>query len=179
MIFFWTLWTLLVLVWLHNHWIPPACLWLCRTFPSRSRVVPKADEPSVDLLLQFMIWPGRLYLQHFIHPETGGYFHRHRWSFMRSLVLSGYFIEQRPIGRCSVRWVEHVSPSIYSMDHNTIHRVAFWSEDCWTLFYMSKERTDLWGYYKRLPNGCLSTMIPWRAAVMCRVPSLETKEITR
>lgn len=164
---------ILSIVWLlaaGDFWIPWLCNELCGLFPSRSRVVPKADDPSTPLLLQFMIWPGRLYLQHFLHPETAGLFHRHRWEKMRSIVLSGGFVEERPE---SHDWISHHSLSTYSMTHEVIHRVAFWSQDCWTLFYMSKERSDDWGYFRRLPDGTLSPMISWREAIKCRVPSLE------
>lgn len=167
----------LLIVWLlaaGDFWIPAFCGFLCRAFPSRSRVVPKADDPSTPLLLQFMIWPGRLYLQHFLHPETAGLFHRHRWEKMRSIVLSGNFIEERRTHESFYSdWISHHSLSAYSMTRDVIHRVAFWSQDCWTLFYMSRARSDDWGYFRRLPDGTLSPMIPWREAIKCRVPSLE------
>jgi hypothetical protein len=151
--------------------IAAICRWLCRTFPTRSRIVPRADDGATPLLTQFMVLPNIVYLQHFEGPESVDFFHRHRWAYMRSLVLSGYYVEERPNEGLIVRGAGHS----HKMDHSTIHRVDFWSHDCWTLFFMWKPSDD-WGYYPR--NAITDAgFIPWRNFVKRRVPALETGKI--
>lgn len=161
--------------------VDSACRALVAAFPNRARVVPKADDPSTPLLIQFMIWPGRLYLQHFVNPESPLVYHVHRWHFMRSIVLSGHFLERRltilPDSSTRGESIHHEAITSYTMDRNVVHHVTYWSSQCWTLFYMSKERDDAWGYYELGPRGKISELIPWRTYIQQRVPSLETGEV--
>lgn len=164
------------------------CRALCSLFSSRHRTVPAAEDPSRPLLRQFAIvratsWIGRrygaLYLQHFITPESLDWAHRHRWAHMRSWVLSGYFIEER---LPHVELIAHVAPSSYDMRATVIHRVSAWSEKCWTLFHMSPEVSDNWGYYrivdrKAATHRVLGPFIHWRAHIVKRVPSLDTGKV--
>jgi len=148
------------------------CRWLCRTFPNRARIVPRADDGVTPLLTQFMIIPRVLYLQHFEGPETNDYFHRHRWHYMRSFVLSGFYIEERP----GQKFYSRRAGRTHKMDHSTVHRVEYWSSDCWTLFLMLRPGDD-WGYYARQGKGDLGRYTPWRDFVKKRVPTIETKQI--
>ncbi len=141
-----------------------------------------ANHPERPMIIQFKIWGGRkgssLFLQHFIQPEDPDYFHIHRWEKMRSLVLSDRFVEERPVagygGRNVYRAITHRRFQVYSMDRSVKHHVAYWGRACWTLFWMSAEKSDDWGWFHR---NDLETMIYWRHFVEQRVPSLETGEI--
>jgi len=123
------------------------------------------------MLTQFKLVPKILYLQHFEEPESKDYFHRHRWHYMRSWVLSGHYVEERP-GMLITRR----AGTTYSMNHQTVHRVDSWSKDCWTLFLMLKPDDD-WGYYERSGTR-LGKFTHWRQFLKARVPSLETGKIT-
>ena len=125
------------------------------------------------MLTQFKIIPKILYLQHFENPESKDYFHRHRWHYMRSLVLSGEYTEERPGG---IK-ITHRAGQSFAMDHSTVHRVDTWGKDCWTIFLMLKPDED-WGWYRRIGNGDLGEFTHWRAFLKARVPSLDTGKIT-
>ena len=163
---------------------------LCLALPGRFRIVPEAStgEPMLRQLaiIRGGSWIGKrvgaLYLQHFDAPEPRGYAHIHRWRRMRSLVLSGSFIEERPI---DVEYIAHMRGDRYEMDRKVIHRVEWWSPRCWTLFHMSVEQSDAWGWFE-IANRDSSTrqrvlgcFIPWRKHIAKRVPSLDTREITQ
>lgn len=162
---------------------------LCVLLPWRHRIVPDAltAEP---MLRQFALIRGgsfigrrfgALYFQHFLQPEPMTYMHRHRWARMRSWVLSGLFVESRPGGEItSADYAVHARGESYEMDRTTIHRVAYWSRRCWTLFWMSPDVSDDWGWYEwDATTGRLGAFRPWRTHIAKRVPSLDTGEITK
>lgn len=169
--------------------IDALCRLLCILFPWRSRIVPAAEDPERPLLKQFAILRagrfGALYLQHFVTPEPREFVHCHRWHSMRSWVLSGLFIEERPLDP-NQRYHIHERFGSYSMSHTVIHRVEFWSRRCWTLFWMSPELSDAWGWWHVAdrnapqPWKILGNFIPWRDHIQKRIESLDSgkKEIT-
>jgi hypothetical protein len=178
---------------LWDHLVDAMIRALITVVPSRYRVVPRAEAPETPLLEQFALirgasWIGRrfgaLYFQHFCNPEPSGFAHRHRWARMRSLVLSGGFVEERfAIGVDGVRRAElwpHWRGSSYSMGASDIHRVAWWGPRCWTLFHMSVTQTDSWGWYAIEPASFASTrrqlgaFTPWREHIVRRIESLDT-----
>lgn len=151
-------------------------LWLFDKFPSRARIVPRADDPETPMLMQVALVRGRLYLQRFIAPESRDFFHNHRWRYMRSLVLSGSYVEERPGGKL----IRRRAGRSHSMDSTTIHRVLWWSPCCVTLFYMSKRHAPTWGYFEAKPLR-FAQFTDWREFVKRRIPSLESgnKEMTK
>lgn len=165
------------------------CRWLCRVLPSRARTIPHATDASRPLLTQFALWragKGRLaiYLQHFESPEPETHLHRHRWKWMGSLVLSGWFREERAttppiVGHyCWTRPIAHRAGTAYSMRKQDVHRVSWWSQRCWTLFVMW-DADDDWGYWeRRTSDGTWVRFIPWREHIQKRVPSLDTGKVT-
>lgn len=164
------------------------CLLLCSLMPWRARVIPRADEPSRLLLRQFLVchW-GKLsiYLQHFEGPEAWEWFHKHRWDYMRSFVLSGRYVEERAedvwdedeiLGFRTVH--NHYQRRRFNSHRlypESIHRVEWWDPLCWTMFVTYNPRHE-WGYY---PRGKYSSedFVPWRDFIKSRVPSLETGKI--
>lgn len=174
------------------------CFWLCRAFPSRARIIPHAEDPDKDLLLQFLVWPLRrrkpeegpapvsYYLQHFLTAESRDWYHKHRWSHMRSFVLSGWFLEHRPI---QDRYLNHGRWSTYTMGRDVVHHVAYWSAHCWTLFIV-RGASDDWGYYPKFVFGkgrygnvshrfMKDHYVPWRPHIKRRVVNLETGMVTK
>ena len=128
---------------------------LARMFPSRYRLI--TGLHGLPLLRQFKIFEW-LFLQSFENPEGRDMFHRHRWGKMYSLVLSGWFIEERYPGEL---YIVHNAPSFYSMDHTVIHRIAKHAARSWTLFFMF-HNDEYWGYY---PRPVDVEFIPWEDAI--------------
>lgn len=160
--------------------VDAACRGLCALIPSRHRIVPGHKDPSVPLLRQFAIIRmgrfGALYLQHFCNPEPAHY-HRHKWDRMRSFVLSGMFVEERP--SIGMHMIGHSRLTSYAMDRDTLHRVVLWGPRCWSLFWMSPQYdNDRFTFYERNPDGTAGKATHWRDYLAARVPSLDTGEIT-
>lgn len=162
-----------------DSFIDHCCRWLCLHYPGRYRLIPHAEDPTQPLLMQFMLWPHHLYLQHFVSPESTTWFHRHRWARMRSWVLSGWFVECRPLDRCMLL---HKRLSTYAMTKDVIHHVVAWSPLCWTLFFV-RGASDDWGYFPRRAfkgSGVVEKdFVPWRDHVRSRVRNLETGKVTK
>lgn len=135
---------------------------LARLFPGRYRLIPRRSD-GAPLLRQFALFGGSktrhgCYLQSFVNPEEPDLFHRHRWTRMISIVLSGSFSEERYPGNLGKT---HSAPSIYTMDGTVIHRLNGVAPRTWTLFFMFNG-LKAWGYYKR-PIGIRE--IPWNEAI--------------
>jgi hypothetical protein len=177
---------------LWDRLISAFCWWLCAALPHRARVIPHAEDPTRPLLQQFLIYHRAatdskpslsVYLQHFITPESQQFAHRHRWQKMRSFVLSGYFMEHRYKLNGTV-WIKlHSRLSTYTMNHETIYNVCYWSRHCWTIF-VAVNAGDDWGYYCTSEWGNSwanpsSRFIPWRQHIKQRVAALETGEVTK
>jgi len=113
-----------------------------KLFPSRCREIPAIDG---GILLRQIKLTEKVFLQNFAKPEPEGIFHLHRWERMRSFVLTGSFIEQRLRADRSKRLIRHRFLSTYSMTRDVVHRVAYWSPRCWTIFIMMGN-TGEWGY---------------------------------
>ena len=135
---------------------------LARWFPSRYRLIPRVQD-GAPLLRQLKItsW---CYLQSFANPEVWDWFHRHRWTRMISLVLSGAFKEERYPGRI---FVVHRAGSVYAMDRTVVHRLSAVKPRTWTLFLMigPRSRPDGaadWGYYPRPRHR---GFVPWDAMI--------------
>ena len=124
---------------------------LARWFPSRYRLIPRAQD-GAPLLRQFRLFGSWCYLQSFENPEVREWFHRHRWERMISIVLSGAFKEERYPGGI---FVVHRAGSIYSMDRTVVHRLSAVKLRTWTLFFMfgprarRRDNRPDWGYYPR------------------------------
>lgn len=132
---------------------------LARVFPSRYRLIPRAQDGK-PLLRQFKIFSW-CYLQSFVSAEVMQRFHVHRWRYMLSFVLSGEFAEERYPG---TMYIIHTAPSVYQMDDTVVHRFARVAPNTWTLFFMfGKNRHELpgdWGYFQR-PHWDSLKYQPW------------------
>lgn len=131
---------------------------LARWFPARYRLIPRAQD-GLPMLRQFKIFSW-CYLQSFAIGEVWGWFHRHRWDRMISLVLSGAFKEERYPGGI---FVVHRAGSIYTMDRTVVHRLSAVMPRTWTLFFMFGPRSRPngaadWGYY---PRPTTTGFVPW------------------
>lgn len=151
---------------------------LVRLFPGRYRLIPRAQDGE-PLLRQFKIFSW-LYLQSFIGPEVYGWFHRHRYRLMISLVLCGRFTEERYPGGWPLLKT-HKAGRIYAMDRTVVHRLHAVEPRTWTLFFQfgAQTRTVIktewpdgtgriikrvpdWGYYPRPKD---TGYVPWEKMI--------------
>lgn len=89
----------------------------------------------------------RVYLHHFLLDDPDG-LHNHPWKYGLSLILAGWYWEERRWGRCKVRWLNVVNG-------DTMHRVILDAtrhkalgliyNDAWSLFIHSP-RVAIWGF---------------------------------
>ncbi len=156
---------------------------LARVFPGRYRVIPRMPD-GAPLLRQFRIlsigaekprgvppwYHFSVYLQSFVNAEVEGEFHVHRWRRMISLVLSGWFCEERVdlsigVTQGGAYRIAHLSPSVYTMASGDIHRFHYVAPRTWTLFIMVGRNEDKpmggWGYYARATGEYR----PWDQAI--------------
>ena len=124
-----------------------------KLLPKLCREIP---HPNGGVLLQqIKVWDRKgtvAYLQHFCQPEEKDVFHRHRWDYMRSIVLTGHYVEERPnfhyVGLPQKEFIKRHWFKTHTMDAKVIHRISHWSPRCWTLF-ITKNNKHTWGYYNR------------------------------
>lgn len=82
----------------------------------------------------------RVYLHHFVGPDPDG-LHSHPWKWGLSIVLAGWYLEQRRFGHRVVRWINVVNG-------DTFHRVIVpASSTTWSLFIHSP-RVMNWGFLR-------------------------------
>lgn len=147
-------------------------MFLARVFPSRYRVLSRAD--GRPFFRQFKVlsigkeeprgippwYHVSIFFQSFMLPDDADSFHIHRWRRMVSLVLSGELTEDRgPVGGL----ITHRAPTIYTMSSNVVHRAAAVAPRTWTLFVMLGANTHKleggWGYFNW--KGGFTDYRPW------------------
>lgn len=122
-------------------------------FPKRCREIPAVNG---GVLLQQIRITKTAYMHHFVQPEPAGKFHLHRWTKMRSFILTGHYIEERLYADRSTKKIRHRFLQTFAMGREAIHRIDYWSPGCWTLFFYSDD--DLgWGYV----DGETFEYTPW------------------
>jgi hypothetical protein len=161
---------------LYDRLVDTLCRALCVVLWWRFRVIPQARNPKEPLLRQLLLWKSKsleVYLQHFDNPEPNTHMHCHEWPSMRSFVLSGAFVEERPRDG----YIEHKRLTTYAMDASVWHRSHAWGPHCWTLFVCMGGRVIARGYRAvsvDYPSGQLHLghFIPWRDHILQKIPSL-------
>lgn len=97
-------------------------------------------------------WSGfRVYLHRFVDDDPDRGLHDHPWGWAFSLILSGWYWEQRRDGVHRRRWVNWLRG-------DTFHRVVLpidsaQKQPCWTLF-VHGSRVKPWGFLR--PTSSLS-----------------------
>lgn len=101
-----------------------------------------------------------VYLHHFHRPDVDQHLHNHPWSWTKSLVLSGAYVETRLVpnpdplsagGKVEIRVVGRTN----SLTKDDYHKVDLLCGDVWTLFIVGPRVQD-WGF---LVEG---EHVPWR-----------------
>lgn len=116
-------------------------LWLTAYLPVRE--IKHRGQPYLEryhLVTLFGYW--RVYIHRFVGSDPDG-LHSHPWRWGFTVILAGWYIEQRRFGHRAVRWCGFVNG-------DTFHRVIKpESTDVWTLFIHSP-RVMRWGFLRKM-----------------------------
>lgn len=91
--------------------------------------------------LCFIFGSWRVYLHHFVGDDPDG-LHNHPFKYAFSIVLAGFYYEQRRYGYRKISWFNWLNA-------DTFHRVRLNAKGlhCWTLFFHSPRITG-WGFLR-------------------------------
>ena len=123
-------------------------LWITGRLPCRL-ITGDTRQPYLERYY-VLGWPGlRVYLHRFVDDDSDRGRHDHPWSWALSIILAGYYHEQRRDGMHIRRWVNWITG-------DTFHRVTLPREgdikrDVWTLF-VHGPRVKAWGFARPLPT---------------------------
>lgn len=121
-------------------------LWLTAHLPVR--LIQEDGRPYLERYFVFQLFGVRCYIHRFVgsDPERG--LHDHPWRWAASLVLAGWYLEERRDGTRRRR-----IGNLLSAD--TFHRVVIpeGQTECWTLFLHSARDVKSWGFLSAEPGG--------------------------
>lgn len=124
--------------------------WLTSRLPCR--IISDDGRPYLERYYVGTLFGVRFYLHRFVGSDPARGLHDHPWSWARSIILSGWYYEQRRDDVRSVHWYNKLSG-------DTFHRVLLpvgngsygQPEHCWTLFFHKAEYVKPWGFWKTRP----------------------------
>lgn len=143
--------------------------WLTNYLPAR-----RIDDGDRKYLFRFYLFTyggRRYYLHEMLGSDPARGLHNHKWHAW-SLILSGWYWEQRQWGRRKIRWFNFINP-------DTLHRIvlphkAEWRglfsrgylmvpQPCWTLFsHRVEDEVKQWGFQKFLDDSDCWLFVPHR-----------------
>lgn len=145
--------------------------WLTDRLPCR--IIDEAGKPYLERYYLCSLGSTRVYLHRFVGSDPDRGLHSHPWSWALSLVLSGWYFEERfsgterPVLR-RVRWFNFLmgesfhrvvmptdwclSPAECPMNIRPTVRQAMAVTECWTLFiHKAVEGGRRWGFMRPAP----------------------------
>lgn len=126
-------------------------LWLTARLPVR--IISEDGRPYLERYFVAHALGVRVYLHRFVgrDPERG--LHDHPWRWAASLVLTGWYVEERRDGT-RVRRVGNL------LSADTFHRVVMpeGQRECWTLFIHSARDVKQWGF---LQDSHIDDVLVW------------------
>lgn len=115
--------------------------WLAGYLPAR--IISDGETPYLERYYLWTIFGWRFYLHRFVGSDPDRGLHDHPWIRAFSIVLSGWYIEERRTGSRPVVWFN-------SLGADTFHRVVLPPcGPCWTLFFHRTGKAKEWGFLKR------------------------------
>jgi hypothetical protein len=148
--------------------------WLTGHLPCR--IICDEDKPYLERYYLFTLLGVRFYIHRFVGSDPARCMHDHPWPWAGSVVLSGYYFEERRgmeqsgiakvmailngtagTTRSKVRWFNWLLG-------DSFHRVILAQVDnrerhCWTLFFHCAAYTKPWGFLRRVENN--SALMVW------------------
>lgn len=130
------------------------------------RIISDDGRPYLERYYLATILGVRFYLHRFVGSDPARGLHDHPWPWAGSLVLSGFYFEERrgnnPYHMRAVRWFNWLTG-------DTFHRVVLHSkkpldegpgEPCWTLFFHRAANVKPWGFLRPRSENYNLTWIP-------------------
>ena len=107
----------------------------------KTRQILHNDKPYLERSYVCTLFGWRVYLHRFVACDEDG-LHDHPFEQSFSIILKGWYWEDRWAGRRKVRFFNHVGP-------DCLHRIILPDngKDVWTLFFHT-ERTRPWGFFR-------------------------------
>jgi hypothetical protein len=114
----------------------------------RLRVISDGGVPYLERYYLGTRFGIRCYLHRFVGSDPDRGLHDHPWSWAGSIVLAGFYQEQRDGGTRTIRRFNWLRGS-------TFHRVLLPESmsEVWTLFFHRAQNTKSWGF--RPPGGAI------------------------
>lgn len=124
-------------------------LWITAFLPAR--IISDDGTPYLERYFVFQLFGTRCYLHRFVGSDPDRGLHDHPWRWAYSLVLAGWYLEQRRDGDRPVRWFN-------ALTGDTFHRVVKpeGARDIWTLFLHSEADVKHWGFLHPHDNGAIA-----------------------
>lgn len=118
------------------------------------RIITDNDSPYLERYYLCTVLGVTFYLHRFVASDPDRGLHDHPWSWAFSLVLSGWYLEERRsllndgLAQRPVRWFNVLTG-------DSFHRVILppGVGSCWTLFCHSAENVKSWGFMRPYPNA--------------------------
>ncbi len=122
------------------------------------RLIKKKDRPYMERYFVGQLFGWNFYLHRFVDCDGELEFHNHEWRKGFSLVLSGFYIDERVVDLSCSAWAtsgciteQKVVRWFNRVDCNTFHRVKSVASGTWTLFAHSERvkvegRPKGWGF---------------------------------
>ena len=145
--------------------------WLAGRLPAR--IISDGSVPYLERYYLFTILGWRFYLHRFVGSDPDRGLHEHPWTRAFSLVLHGWYFEERRDGPRKVRWFN-------SLTGDTFHRVVLpcpldgrpfqrpmcggpehEPQNCWTLFFHRAGSTKEWGFLNLSEDGKTKVFRPY------------------
>lgn len=121
-------------------------MWITSFLPAR--VISDNGHPYLERYYVGTLFGIRFYLHRFVGSDPDRGVHDHPWAWARSIVLAGWYLEERRTGIRTVRWFN-------SLEGDTFHRIIKpeGMADVWTLFYHKAGDVKPWGFMRPMSEG--------------------------
>ncbi|NMV37208.1 hypothetical protein [Ralstonia insidiosa] len=121
-------------------------MWITSFLPAR--IISDNGHPYLERYYVGTLFGVRFYLHRFVGSDPDRGVHDHPWAWARSIVLAGWYLEERRTGLRTVRWFN-------SLEGDTFHRIIKpeGMSDVWTLFYHKAGDVKPWGFMRRMSEG--------------------------
>lgn len=113
-----------------------------------ARFINDGSVPYLERYYLFTLFGWRFYLHRFTGSDPDRGLHDHPWPRAFSVILSGWYWEERRDGRHKVRWLNSLTGDTFHRVVLPVHYTTEREYPCWTLFFHRAKRTKTWGFWR-------------------------------